>query len=360
MNIKQKSALGFIIIVAAVLFFWFQNSNGEDPSESKPKSEDEDRYSVKAQVAYKQPLSKRFQANGSLMPNESMTLFSETAGRITQITFEEGSKVKKGQLLVKIDDAEPQAELKKVEEEQRLLEIREERNRKLLDKEGVSKDAYEGTLTELNTKKAEAELLKARIRKTAIYAPFDGKIGLRYVSPGAYVTANTAVAEFVDNQKLKLEFSVPEKYANLIKIDQEVTFETAAKPDTFRARIYAISPQIEQQSRNLQARALFDNREAQVFAGSFAQVGIEITSFDATLLVPSIAVVPELNKQYLFLVRNGKAKKQEVRIGSRTQSDIQIIDGLSEQDTVITEGILQISDGDQVEIISLKNEKNAS
>jgi len=232
----------------------------------------------------------------------------------------------------------------------KLLKDSEFRQAKLLDREAISQEEYDISLTEFNTARAEIKLLETRIAKTRLKAPFGGIIGLRHVSEGSYLTPDQAIASLYNIDPAKIDFAIPEKYSNKVKIGDKIYFSTEAVPDLAQGRVYAIEPQIDQDTRTLHLRAVCANPNGLLLPGQFARIEIVFSSVDNAIMVPSEAVIPELGGHKVYINRGGKAESVQVKIGIRTESELEITSGLHENDTLITSGILQIRPGSDVGI----------
>lgn len=336
------------LLLLAMVIPKLRSIRADKPSASQ--SFDNSALPVSVYVVQPENLKNKIQTTGTVLANEEVELKSEMAGRITEIKFEEGSRVQQGQLLVKINDAELQAQLLKAEYQKKLAEDKEERGRKQLKIEAISQQDYDVILNELNTQKAEIQLIKAQIEKTEIRAPFEGMVGLRYVSKGSYIAQNTKVANLLDINPVKIDFSIPEKYVNLVHEGDKIIFRIQGYNDEFEGKVYAIEPKIDPVTRTLPLRALSPNKEGNVLPGAFAEVKLVLSETADALMIPSQAMVPELKGQKVFLLKDGKAMPQDVTIGLRTENKIQITRGIAAGDTVITSGILQLRPGAPVTI----------
>ena len=296
-------------------------------------------------------------SNSTLQPNEEVDLSFETSGKITHIYFTEATQVHKGDLLAKVNDQQLQAQLQKNEVKLRLAEEDEYRQKMLLEKEAVSQVTYDKAATTVEELKADIELVKAQIALTELRAPFDGYVGLRAVSEGAYISPSTKIAKLTMTSLLKLEFSVPGKYAHLIDRGMPVQFEIDNQP--YMARIYAIDSKIDIDTRTVLVRAMYDNRDGQILPGQYAGITLEVLANPNALAVPAEAITNEMGLSYVYLNRGGKAHRIQVGTGLRTESLVEITQGLAVGDTVITTGILQLREGLPVEMrqfISLEEE----
>lgn len=291
--------------------------------------------------------------SGTIRANEEVELRSEVSGKITDIYFEEGKPVEKDQLLVKINDSELQAQLNRVKYRLELAKTREDRQKKLLEKGGISQGDYDATLNELNVLKAEAELIRAQIDKTEIRAPFDGIIGLKYVSDGSYISPSTRIAALQSINPVKIDFSVPEKYAAYVDEGDSINFTVQGYDDTFHGAIYAVEPKIETQTRTLQIRAKSPNKAGKLLPGAFADIDLILEQLDEALMIPTMALVPELQGQKVFIYQNGKVENRSVTTGIRTEKSVQVLDGLTPGDTILTTGLLQVRPGMQVNMTEI-------
>ncbi|MGM0586776.1 MAG: efflux RND transporter periplasmic adaptor subunit [Bacteroidota bacterium] len=290
---------------------------------------------------------------GTILANEEVELLSESSGKITDIYFEEGQTVSKGQILLKINDSELQAQRQRTQYRLSLAEKREERQSRLLEKGGISQEDYEATLNEVNVLKSELALIDAQIDKSEIRAPFEGIIGLKYVSEGDYISPTTRIAGLQDIQPVKIDFSIPERYAYQIEKGKKVTFTVQGVNQTFEGEIYAVEPKIDTQTRTVSLRAISDNEENILLPGAFADIQLILQTYDDAKMIPSIALIPELNGQKVFVSRSGKAVSVPVTTGIRTEKAVQVLDGLSMGDTVLTTGLLQVREGTAVQFNSI-------
>ncbi len=290
---------------------------------------------------------------GSVLANEEVELRSEISGKVVQILFKEGSYVNKGDLLVKINDSDLQAQLRKADSKVKLIEDREARQRQLAENQMISQEDYESTLNDREASKAEYDLIKAQIDKTEIKAPFNGYVGLREVSEGSFVTTSTIIARLQNLSNLKIDFAIPQKYASQARIGDEIGFKLSGNDFRYEARIYAIEPKIDPSTRTLKLRAICNTNYKDLFPGAFVNVELNLKETDQAILIPTVAVVPELKGQLVYLYKSGIVVSQKVEIGLREDKQVQIISGLAEGDTVITSGILQVRPGVKVKITEI-------
>ena len=288
--------------------------------------------------------------SGSLIPNEEVNLSFETSGKITGIFFEEGSKVKKGQVLAKINDAPLQAQLKKLEAQYQSTEDRLARQKALYEKEAVSKEAYQEAEANFNKLQADIEECRAKLDQTELKAPFDGIIGLRQVSVGAYASPSISVATLTNTEKLKVEFAIPERYAGVLQNGAKLTFTVEGIDEVFPAQVYATNSKVDQGTRTYLVRAIYDNSKGKLVPGRYVSVTLNTRTFDNALAVPSEAIISEMGIDKVFLYKAGKAIPQEITKGLRTDAMVQVLSGLNVGDTVITSGTMQLRTGMRVEL----------
>lgn len=295
------------------------------------------------------------EVTGSLEANESVALQSEVSGLVTGIYFKEGTNVSKGTVLVKINDKDIQAQMQEALTKQNLSSSNENRAKQLLEKGAISQEEYDAALADLKSLKAQVQLFRAQLAKTTIVAPFSGKIGLRSISVGVYITPTTVIANLLSTNPIKVNFSVPEKYMGQIKMNSNITFRTDASSQIYSGKVFAIEPGIDAQTRTLQIKALADNNKNELLPGSFAKVSLVLSKIDDAILVPNEAIIPVLKGKTVFVSKNGKAKQIEVHSGTRTEQNIVITSGLVPGDTVLTTGALSLKEDAPVKVSVVKN-----
>ncbi|MET0658590.1 MAG: efflux RND transporter periplasmic adaptor subunit [Steroidobacteraceae bacterium] len=293
-------------------------------------------------------------STGTLRADEAVELQAEINGKVTAINFREGTQVQKGHLLVKLNDADLRAQLERAVHRRELATLREKRIAQLL-KQGVARqEEYDIALSELDIQRAEVELIDAQIEKTEVRAPFDGVVGLRYVSEGAFVNAATRVATLQRLDKLKIDFSVPEKYAARLRNGAPITFTISGGDRKYSGEIYASDPRIDSTTRTVLIRAVAPNPSGRLLPGAFAHVELTLDQLKDAMLIPALAVVPGLAEKNVFVVENGKAERRAVETGTRLESTVHILSGLQPGDVVITSGLQQIRPGQAVIVAGQK------
>lgn len=340
--------IGVLVVLALLAIPKIQGLNQGDSSQDT--TENERALSVDVHLVEPQTFENKIFSTGTLLANEDVEIRSEISGKIVELSIEEGQLVEKGDLLIKTNDSELQAQLKQAEYRINLAEVRERRQKQLLERGGISQEQYDATLNELNVLKAERDLIKAQIDKTEIYAPFDGVVGLRNVSNGSYITPTTQIATFQSINPIKVEFSIPERYAGVVQQGNRLNFNVQGQEDDFEAQIYAIEPRINTQTRTLTMRALADNPEGNLLPGAFANIELVLEEIEDALMIPAISVIPELEGQKVFMLKDGVVQDQSISTGIRTESTVQVTEGLAPGDTVLTTGLLQVRNGMDIKV----------
>ncbi len=315
------------------------------PGESSPGGGGRAPLSVSATVLKPQTLNNLFRITGKLLPDEEVDLVFETSGRITDIYFQEGTSVRKGELLAKVNDAPLQAELKKLEAQLPLAQDRVYRQQTLLEKDAISQETYQSVATQLETLKADIELVKARLRQTELRAPFDGVIGLRLVSEGAYASSQVVVSTLTKLSPLKIEFSLTENFVNEIKPGTEITFQVKNDLQEYNATVYAVESRLDLRTLSLFARARYHNNDGKIKPGQSANIRVSLDQIENAIVIPSISSVKEMGRDIAYVYQGGSAREVEIITGMRTASSVEVVSGLNIGDTLLTTGVMQLRTG---------------
>lgn len=283
--------------------------------------------------------------SGTLKPLEETVLMPEVAGRIIKINLLEGKFVKKGTLLIKLFDDDLQAQLQKSLAQLQIAEQTRERQNELIKVNGISQSDYDQAVLQVNSIRADIEVLKVQIRKTEVIAPFDGVIGLRDISLGAEVTPATALATIRSEKQLKLDFSVPEKYSSQVKSGDMVHFTIQGDDKKYDATVIATEEGIEPTTRNLKVRALIDMKNITLVPGAFADVELRLNENKNALMVPTQAIIPTDRDKQVIVAKSGKARFISVVTSVRQDSMIEVTNGLKPGDTIVITGIPFIKPG---------------
>ena len=339
----------FIVIVAAIAFAkikYFTKetapTGGQNPAAAGAKGGGAPATGVMGFVVKSEKLDNKIFATGSVVASEMVDLKPEVAGKIVQLNISEGKAVSKGQLLIKLNDEDLQAQVKKLNAQLKLTEQSAQRLKKLLDIKGVSQDEYDVVENQMNNIRADLEFTQAQIAKTELKAPFSGVIGLRSVSLGSYINASSQVANIQILNPIKVEFTVPEKYANQVKIGEAIAFTTEGTAERFNGKVYATDNQIDPITRSLKIRASVPNPKGSLKPGAFVKVDFSLKEIGNALMIPTEAIIPILKGQQIFVSKDGKAKPVVVEVGVRTDTRIQILNGIQVGDTVITSGLMSM------------------
>ena len=343
-------SLVLLVVLAIALPGILRDKPTEDKPDKMMGNSEKKEMVVNGMVVSYTNVNRTVFATGSLLGDEEVELKSEISGRIIKMNLAEGTTVSKGDLLIKLNDNDLQAQLKKAVERLKFLELTESRQRQLFEKQGISRQDYDIAVSELTTQKAEIDYLKAMIERTEIRSPFTGNIGLRYVSEGAYITPATTIASLQKIDYLKIDFSVPQKYFDNIKKGGLLSFRVPPDKKRYEVSVLAIEPKIDEMTRTFRIRGRFNNSGKNLIPGSYAEVDIITDENPNSIMIPSISLIPDLESEYVLVYNNGKVEKRNVRTGTRNPEQIEIISGLDIGDTIITSGIMQIRPGDEVKI----------
>jgi len=310
-------------------------------------------------VAVPHSIENKIEANGSVVANEYVELHPEISGRIVYLNVPEGAHVAKGTVIARINDADLQATLEKSKVQLDLYKKTEERERKLLDINGINEADYDIAVNNVNSTKADIDYTQAQLDKTIIRAPFDGVVGLRQVSPGAYITPANIIATVQQLDKIKVDFTVPEQYTSVIKKGGLVDIQIDAVSNTHRkGLIVATEPQINLSSRNLKVRALL--QEGQGHPGAFVKVFVDAGVDKKAIMVPTNCIIPEDRNNQVIIVKEGKAQLVNVTTGIREANNIEITRGLKPGDTVVVTGVLFARPKSPVTIRSIRSLDSAN
>ncbi len=291
-----------------------------------------------------------YHLSGSIEANEQIEIQSEVSGIVEGIYFNEGSYVNKGQVLFKVNDIELKAQLRQAQTKEGLAGENERRAKLLLQKEAISQEEFDVANADYASAKAQTQLIKAQISKTSVKAPFSGKIGLRSISPGTYITPTILVAKLVNTGKLKITFSIPEKYATEVNNGSSIDFTVSGSNKVYKAKIYAIEPEVAVATRTLQIRAIADNIDGKLFPGTFADVKLPLNIIKDAIVVPSESIVPVQDGKKVFISNMGKAKEVMVEATTRTDASILILSGLKAGDTLVTSGVMSLKNDAPIKV----------
>jgi membrane fusion protein, multidrug efflux system len=293
---------------------------------------------------------------GSLRSDESVQIASEIAGRVASFNFKEGEAVEAGDVLVKLDDALAQAELADASARFDLANANMDRAKQLSRTGNVTEKAIDEATAAFEIARSALELQRVRLAKHTIAAPFSGDVGIRNVSPGAYVAIGTPMVNLEKIDVLKVDFKLPELVLSSIAVGQAISVSVDAIPGrTFDGEIYAIDPQVDVNGRALRLRARIQNPDRVLRPGLFARITVQGQVSREVVMVPESAIVPRSGENFVFRIEGGRAVEAKVKLGERKGAEVEVLEGLAAGADVVTAGQLKLRDGLQVEVIEAKN-----
>ena len=305
-------------------------------------------------------ISNAIEVPGNILPFESTELHPEVAGRVVSLNINEGQNVQKGMLLVKLFDGDLQAQLKKLQVQLGISQKTFQRQGELVKISGISQQEYDLSSLDVSNIRADIDVIRTGIAKTEIRAPFNGRLGLRNISVGAYVTTATVVAMIQQVNQLKLQFTVPEKYTRNISQIKDITFTTEGYSHKFAAKILATEATVTENNRSLAIKAVITSKDAKLFPGAFAKVLFDFGKDDSALMVPSQAIIPGVRNKQVILYHQGKPKFVVVGTGVRDSSQVQITNGVAAGDTVLITGLLAIKPESKIKLAKIASAKEAA
>jgi membrane fusion protein (multidrug efflux system) len=354
---KRTNVIGLLLAGGLALVgtgYWALGSVQAEPKKATSQAAAPvPRAAVETAVVRSGMVTVNIDAIGTLQSGEAVVLAPEVDGVISEILFEEGTPVEAGVPLVRLDDAIVKAELDQAKAQLTLTQANFERANTLLRQNSGTQRARDEALAALQSARASASLAQTRLDKTVIRAPFAGVLGLRSVSKGEYVTRGDALISLQTIDPLKAEFRLPETFLSSVKVGQTIELTADALPNRrFTGQITAIAPQIDVNGRALQIRAHVPNPDGILRSGLFVRVAIAAASRENALLVPESAIVPEGEARFAFVVENGKVRRVPVKLGERRIGEVEVLEGLSAGQEVVTAGQQRLRDGAAVEVLN--------
>lgn len=299
-------------------------------------------------------VSENVEVPGTLLPEEETELRAEVSGRVVSLDMPEGVVVPKGKLLVKLFDGDLRAQLRKLEVQLQIAEKSEERLSELLKISGISQQDYDLAQLNVENLKVDIEATKIAIAKTEIRAPYAGKLGLRYISLGSYLSPNDIVTSISQVNRLKLEFAIPEKYAKAIAPGDKVNFKVDGGQLPHQATVVATENSVDVTTRTLMVRALVTESHRELVPGIFAKVTLQLGRSDNALMIPTQAVIPQARGKQVIVYRKDSVLFTEVETGIRDSAYVQITNGLQAGDTVIISGLMAIRPASTVRLVNIQ------
>ncbi|MDR2158188.1 MAG: efflux RND transporter periplasmic adaptor subunit [Holosporaceae bacterium] len=352
MQKKNNYILFFIFLLCIVVFFLYRNSKPNENTLKKTQP------SVSAMTVSKYNLETMLKSIGTAVSNESVDITSTVSQKVVSIHFSDCEYVKKGQLLVQLNIEKKIAEKKQAEIN--LLEQRRELNRleSLRKKKIVSGKEYDVQSTKLLDAQAKLDGINVEIKESSIVAPFDGILGIRKVSVGALLTPGSVVTTIDDIDKLKVDFTLPEKYSMLLKPNLKIVAKSVAlKGKKFEGDILAIDPRVSTISRSIGVRGIIDNKDHLIKPGMMLKISIKLKNRE-TICIPEKSLFSIGEKRYVFMLTdNGRIKRRYVTTGERDNGFVEIEKGLNVGDKIITDGGNKLSDDDSVNVVKDETEE---
>ena len=304
-----------------------------------------DGYVVKSQL-----FGENIEVPGSILANETTEIHPEVAGRVVRLNVAEGKYVGRGTLLAKLYDGDLLAQLNKLNVQLSIAQKTEERQAQLVKIQGISQQDYDLSLLQVNNLRADIQIIRTSIAKTEIRAPFSGRLGLKNISVGAFVTPADLIAVINQTDQLKLDFSVPEKYTGQIKTGQIVSFTYEGSSKKLGAKVIATESGVTENTRSLSVRAMVTDKDPGLLPGAFAKVELSFDPDPNAILIPTQAVLPQARGKKVIVYDNGIAKFMDVTTGVRDSARVQITDGLKAGDTIVVTGLLSVRPESKIQI----------
>lgn len=353
----MKSTKLYISHLSALLLivFMFSSCGSSEKKAEAPAAAKNGPTKVEGYIVKAMAISNRTELPGSIIANETTEIHAEISGRLVYLNVNEGKTVGNGALLAKIYDGDLQAQLKKLNVQLAVAEQTVKRMGELLKIGGVSQQEYDLSALQVNTIRADMDIVRTSIRRTEIHAPFSGTLGLKNISPGAYITPQTTITTIRQNSQLKLDFTLPEKFTNNMKIGQVVDFTIEGNPKNYTAKIIATEAGLEENTRSMNIRAVVTNNDGKLLPGTFAKVISDFNADPNGLMIPSQAILPQARGKKVVVYHNGIATFTDVTTGIRDSALVQIVSGLKAGDTVITTGLMSLKPDAKIEINKINN-----
>lgn len=356
---KISLRLYFLMIYATLLSaLLFAGCSGKDKPENTGsgagKSGPLPVTGVDAFIVKTVPLSENLELPGSIIANEATTINPEISGRLVYLNANEGKVVGKGTMLAKIYDGDLQAQLKKLNVQVQVAQQTAKRYQELLKINGISQQEYDLANLSINNLRADMSIVRSNIMRTEIKAPFTGTLGLKNISPGAYVTPQTIITTIRQNSQLKLDFTLPEKYSSKIKTGQLINFTAEGNTKNYTAKIVATESGIEEDNRSLRVRTMVVNNDGKLLPGTFVKVKTNFAPDPDAIMIPSQAIIPQARGKKVAVYRNGAVSFDDVLTGVRDSANIQITNGLKVGDTIIITGLMSLKPGGKVKLNKIK------
>jgi len=341
---------GISVVLLSSLFFTSCGRNDKKKEAAAAKPMGAPNMKVDGFVVTASSLTDNLELPGSIISNESTTINPEISGRLVYLNATEGKPVGKGTLLAKIYDGDLVAQLNKLKVQVQVAEQTAKRYEELLKINGISQQEYDLEVLNINNLKADMNIVRSNIMRTEIRAPFNGTLGLKNISPGAYVTPMTIITTIRQNSQLKLDFTLPERYSNKVRTGQLVSFTAEGSSKNYHATIIATESGVSEDNRSLIVRSIVTNNDGRILPGQFVKVKTNFDPEPDALMVPSQAIIPQARGKKVAIYSNGVANFEDVETGARDSANVQVLTGLKVGDTIITTGLMSLKPGGKVQL----------
>lgn len=340
-----------LYLLSCLLWIACGERNKDSAAGSKPMPA----LKAEAFIVRPMPFQETLEVPGTLIAAESAEIHPESSGRIARLFLAEGQNVSSGYLIAKIDDADLQAQLVKLQAQLEIAQQTEQRQSKLLAVQGISQQDYDLSLLQVRSLKADIGILQTAIDKTEIRAPFSGKLGLKNISVGAYVTPATIITTLQQTQPVKIDFFLPEKYASGLKIGATIEFRVTGSTVTHTATINAAAPSLSVNNRSLNYRATVQSKDPSLLPGAYATLTIRLAENSAALMLPAQAIIPQARGKRVIRYSGGKTEFVDITTGARTTDQVEVTSGLEAGDTILVSGLMSARPNAPVQIDKIQN-----
>ncbi|MBI3882605.1 MAG: efflux RND transporter periplasmic adaptor subunit [Verrucomicrobia bacterium] len=333
-----------LAVALAVAFAGCKKQNAAGPTAGPPPAQ------VIAAVAKAQPVSEKLSLVGSVAANESVEIKSEADGTVLDVLFTEGQHVEKGALLLKLDERKLAASVDEADANFKLSKANHERAAQLLKDKLISPQEFDQTAATFQMNQASLQLKREQLKDARIYAPFEGTVSTRLVSPGQVISKNTTLTYLIDLDPVKVELNVPERFISQVSVGQVIDIGVATFPGrTFSGKVFFVSPFVDPATRTALVKAEIPNPKAELKPGMFANLNLTLKVKDNAIVIPETSLVPSGERVTVFVIgADGTAEARTVKVGMRMAGEVEIAEGLKVGERVVAEGVQKVRPGGKV------------
>lgn len=350
---SHRFVILFCICILAVFSPGCKSKKNKITADSKPAAPPPPR--VDGYIVKTSSLSQDIEIPGNVIANEATEIRPEISGRLTYLNTAEGKIVNQGTLIAKIYDGDLRAQLNKLNVQLQVQEQTAKRYEELLKINGVSQQEYDLIVLQSNNIRADIDIVRSNIMRTEIKAPFSGTLGLKMVSPGAYVSPQSVITTIRQKSMLKLDFTLPEKFTSKLQTGQLVSFTTEGNSKIYKAKVIATESGMQEDNRSLQVRSIVMNNDGDLLPGAFAKVKLDFEPDPNAIMIPSQSILPQARGKQVVVYNGGTIKFVNIETGLRDSSDVQVLNGLKPGDTIITTGLMSLKPNGKVVLNKVKN-----